>query len=356
MMRDRWCGDLMAKSKKTGWPKKTREIQTAIVDSTRWNAFRFRSGDIVIDTFGKSGTTWMQQIVGQLVLDSPEGVSAAGASPWLDMRIFPLDETLAALEAQKHRRFIKTHLPVDALVFSPRVKYIYVGRDARDIVWSAYNHQAGFTEEALGTFNETPGRVGPRITHPPCDVRDYYLHFLEFDDLPGFEFGGLWAHTQGWWNIRHLPNVLLVHFNDLKADMEREIRRVARFLEIDVPEPKWQSILGRCSFDYMREASMKLDVLDKFFKGGGATFIHKGTNGRWKDVLSPAEIARCDEVAARHLTPDCALWLRTGKVPVKRATTARSHPARRKPAAKVAAGASRSSRPRAKRRRRTSAR
>jgi aryl sulfotransferase len=342
----------MAKNKKDVWPRKTREIQTAIFDSTRWNGFKFRPGDIVIDTFGKSGTTWMQQIVGQLVLGAPPGVEAmVHASPWLDMRIFPIDEVLANLEAQKHRRFIKTHLPVDALVFSPRAKYIYVGRDARDIVWSAYNHQAGFTQEALDAFNEMPGRVGPKITHPPCDVRDYYLHFLEYDDFPGFELGGLWPHTQGWWNVRQLPNVLLVHFNNLKADMERQIRRIARFLELDVPESQWPIIVEHCSFDHMREASMKLDLLNKFFRGGGATFIHKGTNGRWKDVLSAREIARCDEAAARHLTPDCALWLKTGRLvgPPAKAL----HPARRSSGKGAARGGrvSRSSRPAPKRRR-----
>jgi aryl sulfotransferase len=297
------------------WPKKTREIQTAIVDSTRWNGFKFRDDDVVIDTFGKAGTTWMQQIVGQLLLGAPDGVSAAASSPWLDMRIVPLEPMLAQLEAQRGRRFIKTHLPVDALVFSRRAKYIYVGRDARDIVWSAYNHQAGFTKEALDAFNETPGRVGPRVTNPPCDVRDYYLHFLEYDDFPGFEFGGLWEHTQGWWNLRALPNVLLVHFNDLKANMGREIKRIARFLEVEIDAAQWPAILEHCSFDYMRGASMKIEELDRFFKGGGATFIHKGTNGRWKDVLSASEIARCDEVAARYLTPACARWLKTGKLP-----------------------------------------
>ena len=300
---------------KTRWPKKSREIHTAIVDSTRWNGFRFRDDDIVIVTFGKAGTTWTQQIVGQLVLGAPEGVSAAEASPWLDMRIFPLEQTLGALEAQTHRRFIKTHLPLDALVFSPRAKYIYIGRDARDIVWSAYNHQASFTDQALGAFNEMPGRVGPKITHPPCDVRDYYLHFLEFDNLLGFEFGRLWEHTQGWWDARGLPNVLLVHFNDLKSNMGREIRRVARFLEIDIEAEQWPAILEHCSFDYMREASKRIEMLDMIFKGGGGTFIHKGTNGRWKDVLTPAEIAKADEVAAKNLTPDCAHWLKTGELP-----------------------------------------
>ncbi len=300
--------------KKIKWPRKTREVQTAIVDSTRWNDFAFRGDDVVIDTFGKSGTTWMQQIVGQLVLGAPDGLAAAAESPWLDMRIFPLDQLTKQLDAQTHRRFVKTHLPIDALPFSRKAKYIYVARDARDIVWSAYNHQAGFTQEALAAFNEMPGRVGPRITHPTCDVRDYYLHFLEFDDFPGFEFGGLWEHVRGWWNARRLPNVLLVHFNDLKANMAREIRRIARFLEIEVDRAKWSVILEHCSFDYMRDAASAIEMLDKFFERGGTTFIHKGTNGRWKDVLSAREIARCDEVAARYLTPACARWLKTGKL------------------------------------------
>ena len=46
------------------------------------------------------------------------------------------------MEAQTHRRFVKTHLPVDALVYSPKAKYIYIGRDGRDVLWSLYNHHA----------------------------------------------------------------------------------------------------------------------------------------------------------------------------------------------------------------------
>lgn len=314
----------MATKKKIKWPRKKREIQTAVVDSTRWNEFHFRNDDIVIVTFGKAGTTWTQQIVGQLVLGSPEGLAAAGESPWLDMRAFPIEEVLGLLESQQHRRYIKTHLPVDALPFSRRAKYIYVGRDARDIVWSAYNHQAGFTQEALDMFNDLPGRVGPKITHPPCDVRDYYLHFLEFDDFPGFEFGGLWEHTQGWYDLRDLPNVLLVHFNNLKANMGREIRRIARFLDVEVDRNTWPQILERCSFDYMQREAKKNQMLENLFSGGGGRFIHKGTNGRWKDVLTAREIARCDEVAARHLTPDCARWLKTGKLPSARPHTRRA--------------------------------
>lgn len=297
------------------WPVKTRELQTAVLDSTRWNGFRYRDGDIVVATWAKSGTTWMQQIVSQIILGGPEGLGAGDTSPWLDMRVRPLDDILAQLEAQEHRRCIKTHLPLDALVFSPKARYIYVARDARDVVWSAYNHHSGFTPEILARFNETPGRVGPPVALPDCDIREYYLRFLELDSPPGFPIPDFWGHVQGWWDAGTLSNVLLVHYNALKADLPGEMRRVAAFLDAPVDEALWPTLLEHCSFDYMRTTGAQDPGLGFAFKEGGKTFFHRGVNGRWREVLSAEEIQACDDVAARRLTPDCAHWLATGEMP-----------------------------------------
>jgi aryl sulfotransferase len=65
----------------------------------------------------------------------------------------------------------------------------------------------------------------------------------------------------------------------------------------------------------MKELASRFEVLDLIFDGGGSSFVNKGTNGRWKEALSPEEVAKCDEVAAKNLTPDCADWLRTGQMP-----------------------------------------
>ena len=89
-------------------------------------------------------------------------------SPWLDLRVPPKAVKLPVVEAQTHRRFLKTHLPVDALVFSPRAKYIYIGRDARDVVWSFYNHHVNANETWYSALNDTPGRVGPPIETAAC--------------------------------------------------------------------------------------------------------------------------------------------------------------------------------------------
>ncbi len=101
------------------WPKKTRELYNHHMDSTFWNGFPFREDDIVIGTHIKSGTTWVQQIVTQLIWNGAEDLPVAQLSPWIDLRVPEKAVKLAAVEAQAHRRVLKTHLPVDALVFSP---------------------------------------------------------------------------------------------------------------------------------------------------------------------------------------------------------------------------------------------
>ena len=40
------------------WPRKTRELQTRIADSTIWNEFQFRDDDIIIASYPKAGTTF----------------------------------------------------------------------------------------------------------------------------------------------------------------------------------------------------------------------------------------------------------------------------------------------------------
>ncbi len=82
-----------------------------------------------------------------------------------------------------------------------------------------YNHLASGNEAFYEMINDTPGRVGPPLERPPESIRDFFLTWLERD---GYPFWSWWSHIRGWWEIRHLPNLLLVHFANLKADMPRE--------------------------------------------------------------------------------------------------------------------------------------
>ena len=296
------------------WPVKTSEFQNHHMDSTRWNDFQFRPDDIVIASWGKSGTTWTQQIVSQLVFQGSEEGPINATSPWFDLRIVPPEATLAVLEAQQHRRFLKTHCPLENLVFSPEAKYIFVARDGRDAIWSLHNHMRNATPLFYQLINETPGRVGPALLKPPADPREYFLDILKDDQQASVAFP-LWKTIRGWYFARDLPNVLLVHFNDLKADLSREIQRIAEFLDMEVTETKLAEITGHCTFDYMKSHAVDMSPVQSAiaFENGPDTFIHKGSNGRWKDVLSVDDVKRYEEKVVSELGEECARWLEKGR-------------------------------------------
>lgn len=293
------------------WPVKTRELHSHHFDSTVWNDLDFRNDDIVIATYAKSGTTWMQQIVGQLLFAGDPDVKVAEISPWVDLRVPPKTIKLPEIEAQTHRRFLKTHLPVDALRFSPAAKYIYIARDGRDVVWSLYNHHVHANAIWYEALNDTPGRVGPPIEPRPGDIRQYWRDWLECD---GYPFWSYWESVRSWWRIRDLPNVRLIHFADLKRDLPGEIRSLARFLAIEIDESQWERIVEHCTFDWMkRHAPNSAPAGGAFWDAGADTFIHKGVNGRWRDTLSDDESARYAQRARSELGSACARWLATGE-------------------------------------------
>ncbi|WP_372720608.1 sulfotransferase domain-containing protein [Novipirellula sp.] len=292
------------------WPVKRRELHNHHFDSTIWNDFKFRDDDIIIATYAKAGTTWMQQIIAQLLFEGDPDLEVAEMSPWMDLRVPPKEVKLPSVEAQTHRRFLKTHLPVDALRFSPTAKYIYIGRDGRDVVWSMYNHHANANQSWYDALNETPGRVGPPIAPPPDDIRQYWQDWLDRDGHPFWPF---WENVRSWWQIRNLPNVLLVHFTKLKQNMPAEIRRVAAFLDITINESRWPSILEYCSFDWMKEnASKSVPLGGAFWDAGAQVFIHKGVNGRWAETLTDEESRQYEQLAEAELGAECARWLAFG--------------------------------------------
>ncbi|QXD26269.1 sulfotransferase domain-containing protein [Opitutia bacterium ISCC 51] len=291
-------------------PKKTRELHSHHFDSTIWNDFQFRDDDIIIGTYGKAGTTWMQQIIAQLSVGGDPDLEVSEMSPWMDLRVPPKEVKLQFVEEQSHRRFLKTHLPVDALVFSEKAKYIYIGRDGRDVVWSLYNHHANANEGFYDALNKTPGRVGPPIEPPTDDIRQYWSDWFERD---GYPFWSFWENLRTWWAIRDLPNVHFVHFADLKQDMSSKIRRIEEFLEIPINESSWPSILEYCSFDWMKEnASKTVPLGGAFWEGGPKVFIHKGINGRWTEVLTEEDCAEYEAKSEAELGPDCADWVAKG--------------------------------------------
>jgi aryl sulfotransferase len=296
----------------------TREYRNHHLDSTRWDRFVARDDDIFVTTAYKAGTTWTQRILAALVLGpGPLPAPLHELSPWIDARFMgPIEPLLDAVEAQRHRRFIKSHLAADGLRFFPQAKYIVVGRDTRDVFMSLFNHYSAYTDVMYELFND-PDRPGPEFPRCPASARELWARWVGegwFEWEPdGWPFWSHHHHLSTWWDVRGLPNILLVHFGDLKANPEAEIRRIAAFCDIEVDEDAWPALVAAVGLDAMRiEARGTEDPMALAFEGGAERFFYKGDSGRWRGVLSPDDLTLY-ETAASRLDPSLRRWLEGGR-------------------------------------------
>ena len=299
-------------------PERTREYRNHHLDSTRWDNFVPRDDDIFVTTAYKAGTTWTQRILAALIL-GPEPLPArlSEISPWIDSRIMgPLQPILERVEAQRHRRFIKSHLAADGVRFFPQAKYIVVGRDTRDVFMSLFNHYSSYTDMMFELLND-PDRPGPEFPRCPTTPRELWPRWVSdgwFEwETDGWPFWSHHHHLSTWWEVRDLPNVLLLHFGDLKADPETEMRRIADFCAIDVGEDSWPPLLTTVGFDTMRDEARHFDDrMAMVWKGGADSFFYKGENGRWRGVLTSDDLALY-QTSASALDPALRAWLEGGR-------------------------------------------
>jgi aryl sulfotransferase len=286
---------------------KLRDYRHIIFDIRRWRGYQHRPGDIIVATPPKCGTTWMQTIVASLLF--PDGNFPAPVmqlAPWIDARFLgPIDDVLAGLEAQTHRRAMKTHTPADGVPWFPTASYIVVGRDGRDAFMSFVNHMANIRPDVVGALVMSAIEEGIELPEemppPPEDVHAFYDWWLR--EGPLFEFFATW------WQRRDEPNVLFAHYDDMKADLDGEMRRVAAFLDIPIDESTWPAQVERCTFESMKAQADRIGPFEEHFVGGADAFLYKGSNGRWRNVLTSEELAAFDARAAETLPADARAWL-----------------------------------------------
>jgi aryl sulfotransferase len=299
-----------------------REYRTWVIDSRYWNGYVPREDDIIIATAPKCGTTWMQQIVSSLVFGDATVRSLPTVSPWVEARFrYTAEEMRQALASLHHRRFLKTHLPIDGLPLYDDVKYIHVGRDGRDAALSMHNHFSGFSEAQIALFDGI-GRddpvVGGPYRRPPPDPVQFFRRWVATRVTPGLVNGppnpSFFDIEAGYWAERKRSNVLLVHYADLSADLEREMRRIAEFLGISIEEHLWPVLVQAARFEAMRTAGDELMPHTKtMFTDGSDRFFNKGINGRWREVLTQDDLVLYEASVRELLTPGLASWLEGGR-------------------------------------------
>ena len=301
-----------------------RTVKDRVRDNAHWVRYKPRPGDVVVATAPKAGTTWTQRIVSLLIFQSATPVPIMQTQPWIDCRFqIPIDAMIALLEAQTHRRAMKSHLPFDALPIYDEVKYIHTARGGLDACFSFHNHFLNFTPQFIGSIQriaEQDGDITGPPPPPPEDPREFFLSWIERHDDDVVPVAATFFDLErSYWIERQRQNLLMVHYNDLKADLSGEMKRIAAFLGIETPAASWPELVEAASFEKMKsEGAALLPGIEMAVRGGHQTFLNKGTNGRWRDVLTKDDVARYRERAAAELSPGLNEWLehgRTGRDP-----------------------------------------
>jgi len=296
-----------------------------IFDSGRWDGFRFRDDDIVISTPPKCGTTWTQMICALLIFqttsfDAPLDV----LSPWVDMLIRDRDTMVAELDAQTHRRFIKSHTPYDGLPGDRRVTYVCVGRDPRDVALSWDNHMANMDFTAFLTarrnavgLDDIADLLAQGPPPRPESEQERFWGWVEgtFEiesATSSLEF--TLHHLSTFWERRDDDNVVLLRYEDLQADLEGEMRRLAVRLGINVAEESWPALVEAATFDSMRShADMTAPETRDSLWLNNQQFFHRGTCGQWRTVLAGDDAARYrNRVESLPADPDLVAWVHGG--------------------------------------------
>ena len=236
--------------------------------------------DIFIVTYPKSGTTWLQMILYQLTTDGEMDFAHIDeVSPYLEITMMPRGRKISDLPGTP--RVVKSHLRYDAIPKGPG-RYIYGIRNGLDVAVSYHDHTRKYLME---------------WRHYSLDK--FFSRFMA-GRVP---YGSWFKHVTGWLRNEDRLNVLVVTYEELSADLEAGVKRIADFCGITIDPAAMPRILERCSFAFMREHDAK-------FAGGpvhtnpgapNTPFIRQGKVGGWRQELDARSVSDFQQACDRRL-------------------------------------------------------
>ena len=210
----------------------------------------------------------------------------------------------AWVDGQRHRRFIKTHTPLDGIPYNPQSTYVTVYRDPRDVFVSLRNHaenmRRGELDEVLSSDTD-------------AQFRDWMEGPARDGEREVFSLAALINHYQSYRRFVHLDNIHFFHFSDMKQNLPGAVAGIADAIGVAVDEQDIKEISGIADFKNMRGKA------EQFAPGtalnlwkSNQDFFKKGSNGQWRDVVVEADVARYEKRIAALLPADEIAWMHDG--------------------------------------------
>jgi hypothetical protein len=302
-----------------GRPVRLRSYQSPVSDSDRWDRFMHRAGDIIVCAAPKNGTTWTQMLCALLVHQSPIlPQPLTRLSRWVERTNEPIETVDAEFAHQTHRRVLKSHTPLDGLPYWDDAAYVVCGRDPRDAFLSLIDNFRNLSVRTVAEACEAIGMPGATELPFPLEPNVFFPIWQTMGAHPWMEDGlplvSMSYFAQSFWTWRKLPNICFLHYADLTADLDAEMRRLSAFLGIAVDETVWESLVEAGSFGAMRACA------DGAAPGAHTgewrsndDFFRRARMGEWRRVLSEENQALYERLSAQRLEPKLKLWLEGGR-------------------------------------------
>lgn len=271
-----------------------------VTDSARWSAFVPRTGDIVVSTPPKSGTTWTQGILALLLSGDPEvDAQTSMKSPWIDIKFRDLNEVMARLEAQDHRRHVKTHTPFDGIPYWPDLRYITVYRHPIDVHFSFLRH----------TENRSDTTSGGAATEGHSAAFRRFL--VDADNHAGLPM--LLDHYRCTLAREPRENLIRMHYADMLCDLPGAMDRVAGHIGIAHPPEVMAALVKAATFDSMQANAHRFTPsAGQGFWKDDARFFDSASSNKWLGKLTADDLAAYDAQVDAVLSPQERAWLEWG--------------------------------------------
>lgn len=254
-----------------------------------WRNLDVQKDDIVVTSFPKTGTTWIQEIVYHVLhvddIEKPSQKCIDERFPYMEMP--DNAEVFKSIRELTKPRLLKSHLPFSLLPLgkcNKGYKIIYISRNPKDTAVSMYHfYRAIYSFGFQGTL----------------------LDFVNMFTSDSVIYGPFWKHVLEFWDHRNDSNVLFLKYEDLHKDLKKGVKNVAEFLSQNLSDDQISSIAHRCSFNQMaaNPASNHSQWESKIFDSKVSRFMRKGQVGNWKCHLDDEMSKKIDlwiEANSRH--------------------------------------------------------
>ncbi|MGV6849738.1 MAG: sulfotransferase domain-containing protein [Marinibacterium sp.] len=288
-------------------PRRSRTYSGPATETDIWDQFTPRASDVFVSTPPKCGTTWTQTMVRILITGQADpAVYDNGVAPWLDCAFRGRSEQLARLNAQDNRRCIKSHTPMDGMIYDPDATYIAVYRHPIDVHFSFRDHVANMKADWFDYLYEgTTAEAFDRFLAAEPTAQGT-------DDL---SLASIVHHYRSFRTFAGLPNIHLFHYAQMRADPVGQLQRLSDILGYGYDPERIEVFARAASFERMKDNARARAAEPGFDSAfvDYAKFYASASSNKWDGKLTRDDLSAYDRRMAALLSAADRDWLNWGR-------------------------------------------